>query len=234
MTTRTKILVAAAAVAFAASSFAAPTPAPGTHNETAQLPITGMVAAVKNGKLAFVSTNGRFVFQGKMFDAWNQKEIETVADAKLANDFMDLKKLDFRVKDLRPMEIGTGEKQIVVFYDPYCPSCHHLLDDARKVDGYTFNFVAIPVMGNPSVQAVRYSFCTTDKELSEKLLLGKIRPEKIPQTKFENCDTTAIAKRVVSAQLFGIQGVPFMVRDDGLVRNGYLKGDLKNWLEAGK
>lgn len=226
-------LFAAVALTIGSAGSALAAPPVGGHNELATLPISGMSAAVKNGKLAFVSSNGRFIFQGKMFDNWNQKEITTLAEAKEANDFMNLKKLDFRVADLKPLVVGSGPKEIVVFYDPYCPSCHHLLDDAEQVEGYTFNFIAIPAMGEQSIKAVRAAFCVKDEKLSHKLLMGKVKPADLPKDDFLDCDTTAIAKRVVSSQLFGIQGVPFMVRDDGLIRHGYLKGDLNNWLAGG-
>ena len=89
-------------------------------------------------------------------------------------------------------------------------------------------------MGDASVQAVKFGFCSKDKEMAEKVLLGKIRPQDIPKDEFPECDTTSVAKRVVTTQILGLQGVPFMVRDDGLVRSGYIKGDLKNWLKSGK
>lgn len=204
------------------------------NNQTQPLPIKGMLAADKNGKLAFVSDNGRFVFQGSVYDTWNQKDITSLAEAKFANDYLDLEKLKFRVDELAPYVLGSGPKNIVVFYDPYCPSCKDLMADSLKEEGYTFKFVAIPALGPESTKAVRYAFCTKDKENAEKVLLGKVLPKDIPDDKFEMCDTSPIAKRVISTQLFGLIGVPFMVRDDGLVRSGYVKGQLSNWLMADK
>ncbi|WP_088922304.1 DsbC family protein [Pseudomonas aeruginosa] len=223
-----------AALLMAAPMTIAASPSVGEHNQTQPLPINGMLAAVKNEKLAFVSANGRFVFQGSLYDTWNKKDITSIADAKFANDYMDLKELGFRVDDLSPFKVGNGPKEVVVFYDPYCNSCHMLMEDAQQQKDYTFKFVAIPVMGEGSTKAVRAAFCTPDKELSEKILLGKVQPADLPRDKFEACDTAPLAKRVISTQLFGLMGVPFVVRDDGLVRHGYIKGDLSNWLEAGK
>lgn len=202
------------------------------QNQTQPLPVKGMLAAVKNGKIAFVSDNGRFVFQGRLYDTWSQKDVTTLEEAKRANDYLELKKLKFNVDELSPHVIGSGDKTIVVFYDPYCPTCKDLMADAQQEQGYVFKFVAIPVMGPESTKAVRYAHCTSDKENAVKVLLGKVLPKDIPDDKFEMCDTTSIAKRVVSTQLFGLQGVPFIVRDDGLIRSGYVKGQLSNWLMA--
>lgn len=226
-------LLAAVAIATATTVHAAG-PQVGEHNQVQPLPINGMVAAVKNGKLAFVSSNGRFVFQGTVYDTWNKKDVTTIAEAKFANEYLDLEKLKFEVDELAPMVVGKGEKEVVVFYDPYCPSCHQLIEDIEGLDGYTFKFVAIPVMGNDSSKAVRFAFCSPDKEMAKKVLLGQVKPSSLPSDKFETCDTGPLAKRVISSQLFGLVGVPFLVRDDGLVRNGYQKGEIANWLEAGK
>ena len=215
------------------SAIAAASSGPGDHNQVEPLPINGMVAAVKNGKLAFVSSNGRFVFQGSMFDSWEGKNIESLEDARHAYNYMNLKKLDFRVDALAPMTIGNGSREIVIFTDPYCPSCHLLIEDALKETDYTFKLVHIPVLGEDSQKAVRFGFCSPDRELAQKVLLGRVKPKDIPNTEFKDCDKSPVAKRVVTTQLLGLKGVPFLLRDDGLVRNGYMKGDLHKWLTEG-
>lgn len=217
-----------------ASAAGAATPNVGDHNQVQPLPINGMVAAVKNGKIAFVSSNGRFVFQGTAYDTWNKKNITTIDEARHANEYLNLTELKFDVDDLEPMTVGSGPKEVVIFFDPYCGSCHQLIEDAQLVDGYTYKLVPIPAMGDDSIKAVRFAFCTADKDLSKKVLQGKVKPKDIPNDKFESCDTTALAKRVITTQLLGLMGVPFLIRDDGLVRAGYVKGDIKNWLARGR
>ena len=228
-----KIAVAGLTALAIAGFASAEEASPGQQNETTPLPIAGMVAAVKNGKLAFVSSNGRFVFQGTVYDNWNQTKITSIAEAKQANDYINIKKLDFKADELQPLVIGDGPKEVIVYFDPYCPSCHNLIEDARKVEGYSFKFLAVPGLGEDSMKAVRYAFCTDDKERAEKVLLGKVPAKDISVKGMEKCNTVDLAKRVISSQLFGIQGLPFMVRDDGLVRLGYVNGSLSNWLQAG-
>jgi thiol:disulfide interchange protein DsbC len=165
---------------------------------------------------------------------WNQKDITTLEEAKFANDYLELNKLKFKVDELTPLVIGSGKKEVVIFYDPYCPSCKDLMVDALQEEGYGFKFVAIPVMGEDSIKAVRFALCSKDKDLADKVLRGKVKGADIPNDKFEMCDTGPIAKRVITMQLFGLRGVPFMVRDDGLVRSGYVKGGLTSWLSGGQ
>ncbi|NWC83857.1 DsbC family protein [Pseudomonas putida] len=198
---------------------------------TSPLPMNGMIAAVKNGKVAFVSDNGRFVFQGTVYDTWSQKNIESIRDAEVAYKTIDVKKTKFRVDDLNPITIGTGEKIVIVFTDPFCPSCHVLLDDVKKVEGYTFKIVYVPMLGNESNKVVRAMQCAKDQVSAKKVMLGIAEPGSIVgKAEVSSCDTSPIAKRIVSAHMFGIKGVPFMIRDDGLIRLGYDKGDISNWL----
>lgn len=198
---------------------------------TSPLPMNGMIAAVKNGKVAFVSDNGRFVFQGTVYDTWSQKNIESIRDAEVAYKTIDVKKTKFRVDDLNPITIGTGEKTVIVFTDPFCPSCHVLLDDVKKVEGYIFKIVYVPMLGDESNKVVRAMQCAKDQVSAKKVMLGMAEPGSIVgKAELPSCDTSPIAKRIVSAHMFGIKGVPFMIRDDGLIRLGYDKGDISNWL----
>lgn len=197
--------------------------------DTAPLPINGMIAAVKNEKLAFVSDNGRFVFRGSLYDTWSQKEITTLAEAERASNYIDLAKLRFRVDDLAPFTFGTGSKEVVIFTDPLCPSCHQLVQDLKQVKGYTFKLLELSAMGPDSGKIVRSLHCAKDKSEALAVALGETKPRVVDQVG-DDCDTSAIGKRIISAQMFGVKGVPFMIRNDGLVRHGYEKGSLEPWL----
>lgn len=197
--------------------------------DTAPLPINGMIAAVKNEKLAFVSDNGRFVFRGSLYDTWSQKEITTLAEAERASNYIDLAKLRFRVDDLAPFTFGTGSKEVVMFTDPLCPSCHQLVQDLKQVKGYTFKILELSAMGPDSGKIVRSLHCAKDKSEALAVALGETKPRVVDQVG-DDCDTSAIGKRIISAQMFGVKGVPFMIRNDGLVRHGYEKGSLEPWL----
>lgn len=221
------LLACTAAIASAADQ------ADSQHNQTAPMPINGMIAAVKNGKLAFVSDNGRFVFRGSMYDTWTQQEVTTLAEAEQASKYIDLKKLKFNIEDLVPFTVGTGSRTVVVFTDPLCPSCAQLISDLQKVEGYSFKIVEVPALGDNSAKIVRSLLCAKDKEEAFSVVTGKSKPQVVPQ-RGNDCDTSPIGKRIISAQMFGVKGVPFMIRDDGLIKHGYEKGTLSNWLAGAK
>lgn len=217
------LLVAAAASASAADQ------ADSQNNQTAPMPINGMIAAVKNGKMAFVSDNGRFVFRGSMYDTWSQKEITTLDEAAQASKYIDLKKINFNIDDLVPFTVGTGSRSVVVFTDPLCPSCAQLISDLNKVEGYSFKIVEVPALGDESAKIVRSLLCAKDTGEAFDIATGKSKPRVIEQ-RGADCDTSPIGKRIISAQMFGVKGVPFMIRDDGLIKHGYEKGTIANWL----
>jgi thiol:disulfide interchange protein DsbC len=217
------LLLATSACALAAE------PVDGQHNQTAPMPINGMIAAVKNGKMAFVSDNGRFVFRGSMYDTWAQKEITTLEEAEQASKYIDLQKIKFNIEDLVPFTVGSGSKTVVVFTDPLCPSCANLISDLKKVDGYSFKIVEVPALGDESAKIVRSLLCAKDKDAAFDIATGKEKPKVIDQ-RGNDCDTSPIGKRIISAQMFGVKGVPFMIRNDGLIKHGYEKGTLSNWL----
>ncbi|RJX72629.1 DsbC family protein [Pseudomonas sp. LS-2] len=206
--------------------------APQTLDNLEPLPINGMVAAVKNEKLAFVSDNGRFVFRGSLYDTWSQKEISSLEDAKHAFKYIDIKKIKFKVDDLSPFTFGKGDKQIIVFTDPQCPSCASLLADMKKVNGYTFKIVELSALGAESSEIVRAMHCAKDKTQAYEMAVG-IQKAKVIDSQGADCDTSAIGKRIITAQMFGLKGVPFLIRDDGLVRQGYAKNSLESWLVGG-
>lgn len=173
---------------------------------TTPLPINGMVAAVKNDKLAFVSDNGRFVFRGTLYDTWSQKEITSLADADRAFSYIDLAKLRFQVDDLAPFTYGTGPKEVVIFTDPQCPSCHQLVQDLKKVEGYTFKILELSAMGPESGKIVRSLHCAKDKAEALAVALGETKPRVIDQIG-DDCDTSAIGKRIISAQMLDRKSV---------------------------
>ncbi|WP_177454460.1 DsbC family protein [Pseudomonas sp. Irchel 3E13] len=222
-----------ALLASTAATVSAADQADSQHNQTAPMPINGMIAAVKNGKLAFVSDNGRFVFRGSMYDTWSQQEVTTLAEAEQASKYIDLKKLKFNIEDLVPFTVGTGARTVVVFTDPLCPSCALLISDLQKIEGYNFKIVEVPALGNDSAKIVRSLLCAKDKEEAFGIATGKSKPRVVDQ-RGNDCDTSPIGKRIISAQMFGVKGVPFMIRDDGLIKHGYEKGTLSNWLAGAK
>ncbi len=208
------------------------TPLEGANIEAIQtLPVRGMKAVLANNRLVFMSDTGRFVFVGDVYDTWSFRKlatIEAVTDAvnrvNLANFNLDIR------KELRPFVFGEGEKEVVVFVDPMCPHCHELLNDLNDPPkGYSFLVLPIPALGAESGKKVRELGCATDRAQAKAALLTGNYPALLPQA--GACDLLPLQKALVTAQVVGVQGVPFVIAPDGRVKRGRPKS-LLSFLEG--
>ncbi len=195
------------------------------------LPITGLKAVETNGRIVFMSDSGRFVIDGTLYDAWGKTPLTTLDQIREASNTLDLTRLGLNLDDLRPLTLGKGKKKVVIFVDPRCPHCHSVLNQAALLTNqYTFEILAIPVLGPDSERQVRQLGCAENKKAAlNALLSGRIST--IAQQ--DNCDLEPIQRTLVTAQILGIQGVPFIIAHDGRISRGR-PADLKIWLEARK
>nr|WP_176456105.1 DsbC family protein [Pseudomonas fluorescens]CEK42553.1 hypothetical protein PQBR55_0174 [Pseudomonas fluorescens SBW25] len=196
------------------------------------LPVSGLAVAEKNGKLRFVSDNGRFLIEGRMYDTWNKEYIDSLEMADRASKYIDFEKMKFNVQDLDPLVFGTGKKQVTVFVDPYCGFCHKMFGQMQDLQNdYTFNIVQLPILGESSVGRVRDVLCAADKAEALKTVLSGDNNSVLKQV--ASCDQLPVNKRLITAQFFAIKGVPHSIRQDGLITKGFIP-DLKGWLAQGK
>jgi len=176
-----------------------------------KLPSGGFTAVEGEGfpGMAFISDNGRYVVRGELYDTWTGKRVSSLLGA-------------FRY--------GSGAKEVTIFVDPKCPYCHGVLQQMPALAGkYTFQVIVVPVLGQESERLTRMVSCATDPAAAlAALMAGPIR-DSLPQN--ENCNLLPIQKRLVTAQLVGVKGVPFMIAPDGRTKGG-LPQDLDSWLEG--
>ena len=194
------------------------------------LPITGVIAAEKNGVVKIASANGRFEFKGVVIDRWSDRQIVTLADAKRAMDYIELDGLNVMEKDvLQPYKFGTGKKQVLAFIDPYCPACNKLMEQIQKDSSeYTFNMVPVGLLGKASQDTVISLSCAKDQEAAKAQLVTKTF---LPLEMDENCELNLTTRRMLSAKILNVQQLPFIVRHDGKVSRGLPANGINAWLE---
>ncbi len=193
------------------------------------LPVTGMKAVESNGRIVFMSDSGRFVIDGTLYDAWSKKPLTSLEEIREAGNTLDLGRLGLKMDDLNPLTLGEGKKKVVVFVDPRCPHCHELLKQALPLTKeYTFQILPVPVLGPDSERQVRQLGCARDKKAAtDALLNGRIG--NLEQD--DACNLEPMQRTLVTAQILGIQGVPFIVANDGRISRGR-PYDLSAWLEG--
>lgn len=222
-----------AALAIAASVNAAPLE---PKDNIVMLPVAGMLAVEKNGKFAIVSDNGRFIIQGKVYDTWSQKELHTLDEAREAANYIPIDKAKMGFEDLAPLSIGTGEKVITMFSDPVCKFCKDIMDEARTSlpEGYRLDVLMLPLLSERSVSRTTELHCAQDPAAAWKAAVKGDLNSPLAQKPAGACELDIIGKRRLTAQFIGARNVPFLVRDDGLVRQGKPAEGLRGWIEANR
>lgn len=194
----------------------------------ASLPVTGLKAVESDGRLLFMSDNGRFVIDGTLYDVWAQQPLTSLASIRSAGDRLDLRRLGLPLDDLQALTLGEGAEEVLIFVDPRCPHCHALLKQAGQLQSrYTFRILPVAVLGPESEQQVRQLGCAVESGAAlQSLISGRVNG--LPQR--PDCDLAPLQRTLVTAQLLGVQGVPFIVAPDGRISRGR-PHSLREWLE---
>lgn len=229
------VLSTSAALAFAVTATVNASPLQGKDN-VVMLPVSGMLAVEKNGKFAVISDNGRFIIQGKLYDTWSQKELETLDEARYAANYIPIDKAKMGFEDLAPMTIGTGSKAITMFADPACKFCKEIMEDARTSlpEGYRLDVLMLPLLTERSAARTQELHCAQDEVAAWKAAVKGDLNSPLAQKPAGACAIDVIAKRRLTAQFIGARNVPFLIRDDGLTREGKPVEGLRAWIETNR
>jgi thiol:disulfide interchange protein DsbC len=201
------------------------------------LPITGLKMIKTGDQIMFVSSNGRFgIVGGKMIDVWTSQEIKDITDIDKIANRIDLSRMKLNLDDLGPVTVGHGKDTVLVIIDPRCPYCGKVMKDLQALqDKYTFKLVMVPILGQESQNVTVQLACqlaSNDKkaQASVKDRLLKQDYAGLPTDNPTQCNREPLQKAVVTAKLFGIQGVPFLIAPDGRTHSGAPEA-LVDWLE---
>ncbi len=197
-----------------------------------RLPVAGVQMVEAGERVLFVSDNGRYVFTGPAWDLWHGAKLETLeAGTRLASR-VDLKRLGLDPTGLGALDLGNGSSEVVVFVDPRCPHCRRLLEMLPALAGrYRFRLVPLPVLGPDSETAVVRLNCLAERDPTaarEALLAGNADQLPAPEG---TCGQAPAQRALVTAQLLGIAGVPYLIAPDGRLQQG-VPANLEAWLEG--
>ena len=202
-------------------------------NSTAPLKVGYLIAIEATpGKMILVSENGRFIFQGKVYDTYNSmKQLTGVEDIKNYALKANLRKLSIDPDTLSSARIGNGEKEAVFFVDAGSSLTHELIDlvnDFPEKDDYTFYFVPIPADNSKSKELALKFYCAREEgnpQIGNLLYSGKLEKLSTNKCKMDNYDKTMTA-----AYYAGVDGLPFLIDYDGSISRGIPMQGLYQWL----
>jgi len=197
-----------------------------------RLPVAGVQMVQAGERVLFVSANGRYVFTGPAWDLWHGARLESLEEGARLAERIDLERLGLDPESLGALDLGNGEREVIVFVDPRCPHCRSLLDQLPGLaEVYRFRLVPLPVLGPDSETAVVRLGCLAEKDQAaarEALLSDTLDVLPAPA---DACGQAQAQRALVTAQLLGIAGVPYLIAPDGRLQQG-VPVDLEAWLEG--
>jgi len=201
------------------------------------LPITGLKMIKTGDKVVFMSTNGRFaLYGGKLLDVWTQQEIKDLPDIDRIANRIDLSRMKLNIDDLGPVTVGHGKDTVLIFIDPRCPYCGKVMKDLQALhDRYTFKLVMVPILGQESQNIVVQLACqlaSHDKQVQDTIRQRLLEQDfaGLPTDNPAQCNKEPLQRAIVTAKLFGLPGVPYLVAPDGRTNSGAPES-LFDWLE---
>lgn len=177
-----------------------------------------------------ITPDGRFVFEGKLKDVWHRKTINSLEAAR-SIERTPLANIGFNPEEqLATFTIGNPKikRQGAIFVDPTSPITVTALQDLMK-DKKNINWTVIlmPLVGgDQAMDRSRRLWCSKDKEGAKKdLIAGTAESLTVMR---QPCSEEPIVMAMMLADLFRISHLPHLIREDGLLSEGY-PNDFKTW-----
>lgn len=186
----------------------------------------------KGDKTYLISKDGRYVFQGELFDVWNGERIDSLQEFKRLSDRIDMQHLGIEPSRMFTLDIGSGEKTAYIFVDPNCSHCHTLVRDLVDSDGmggkYQIKVVPVTVLSKDSFKKAKKLFAVAEKDPQKALdifLEGTYDKVKAGEGKFP-----ALKYNVLVATALSIENVPYLVNPAGFIHIGVPR-DMRTFLQ---
>lgn len=179
-----------------------------------------------------VSSDGRFVFDGRLVDVWHRQTIKNLTDAEKIQR-TPVSNIGFKPEEqLATFQFGNPKlpRSGVVFVDPTSEYTTRFLKYINEnKDKYNWTVILAPLVGGTAaVDRARRLFCATDKAQAKKdFLTGSSESfDKL----LDDCPEEPIQMVKLMVDLFGIDQLPHIIREDGLVSEG-LPVNFEAWYE---
>ena len=210
----TALLITASATAMASDAeIKSKLQALGAKNiEVKDSPVKGLKTAVTDQGILYVSENGQYVLQGKMYELTNKGPVD-VAGKLLADKVNAL-------KNEMIFYPAKNEKYVVtVFMDITCHYCHILHQQVKEYNdlGITVRYLAFPRAGmNETARQMEAIWTAKDPVFA----LNEAEKGNLPK---ELKTPNIVKKQYDLGVQLGVKGTPSIVTSTGEMLGGYLK-----------
>lgn len=182
-------------------------------------PMPGFQQVIISGQLVYVSDDGKYIMQGKLFDTSSQRDL---TGTRLAVDVK--KKLDAVPQAKRIVFAPNGKPQykITVFTDLDCGYCRKLHSQiaAYNAKGIEVDYLFFPRAGlnSESYDKAVSVWCAKDRKAAFTAAKAGQTPPVV------KCDNPVAEEFALGAQV-GVDGTPAIYSADGHKVGGYLDPD---------
>ena len=210
----TALLITASATAMATDAeIKSKLQALGAKNiEVKDSPVKGLKTAVTDQGILYVSENGQYVLQGKMYELTNKGPVDVAG--KLLADKVNALKNEMIIYPAK------NEKYVVtVFMDITCHYCHILHQQVKEYNdlGITVRYLAFPRGGmNETARQMEAIWTSKDPVFA----LNEAEKGNLPK---ELKTPTIVKKHYDLGVQLGVKGTPSIVTSTGELIGGYLK-----------
>ena len=190
-------------------------------------PIPGFYTVRKGAIVAYVSADGRYLFQGDLIDLESQVHLSDI-DRNAARVEMLSAVPDDETITFSPEEVRYS---VAVFTDIDCTYCRRLHSqiDEYLANGIEIHYFLYPRSGPTSQSWVKAQNVWCADNRNEALTLAKL--DKSFDT--HNCDSSIVNRHYSIGRDVGLTGTPAIVLSDGTLMPGYLSpNDLMQRLLA--
>ncbi|MDH5425783.1 MAG: DsbC family protein [Gammaproteobacteria bacterium] len=174
--------------------------------------IDGVLEFNMGAKVFYVSKDGRYLFQGSLFDLVTQENLTDKAEQ--TNRVATLEA--FGEKNLLTYKAKDEKHSITVFTDVDCPYCRKLHEEVEQYtnNGVSVHYAFLPFKGQKSFDKSVSIWCAKDS------LKAMDDAKKGLSIQSATCDNP-VKEQMALGQEFGIRGTPAIVLDNGEMVPGY-------------
>lgn len=176
-------------------------------------PLSGFKMATSNEGVVYISQDGRYVIQGKVFELKNGKALDITNQGLLAE-------LNSYSNEMIVYPAKNEKHVITVFMDITCHYCHLLHEQIKEYNdlGITIRYLAFPRGGMNTQTAKQMEAIWTS---ADKVKALNDAEKGNPPTQLKTPDI--VKKHYQLGIKFGVNGTPNMVTSDGELIAGYVE-----------
>ncbi len=169
--------------------------------------LSGFYEVVMGGTVVYVSVDGKYLFQGNLFDIANKQDLTEQRMAKVRKVALD------KVPQSKQLVFAPQNPKhtVTVFTDidcPYCRRFHQQIAEYNKA-GIAVNYILFPLSIHPGADKKAIAvWCAADRNAAYTAAMGGQDPG------IKTCDNP-VAELTNIASAIGVNGTPSVFAEDG-------------------